>query len=112
MLNRKLLWRVGVPVVAIGILIAAMTMWPERLTTGTAEGQWTCSMHPQIRLDKPGQCPICGMNLIPVSQLSELSETEKRAGIETEPVGYRELFKEVRTVGKLDYNERRVAYIE
>jgi Cu(I)/Ag(I) efflux system membrane fusion protein len=68
-------------------------------------------MHPQIRLDKPGQCPICGMNLIPVSQLSELSETEKRAGIETEPVGYRELFKEVRTVGKLDYNERRIAYI-
>ena len=20
---------------------------------------WTCSMHPQIRMDKPGKCPIC-----------------------------------------------------
>lgn len=109
--NRKLLFRLGVPLLVIGILIAAIAMWPERSTNATAEGQWTCSMHPQIRLDRPGQCPICGMNLIPVSQLSELSETERRAGIETEPVGHRELFKEVRTVGKLDYNERRIVYI-
>jgi Cu(I)/Ag(I) efflux system membrane fusion protein len=28
---------------------------------------WTCSMHSQIQLPKPGQCPICGMDLIPVS---------------------------------------------
>ncbi len=28
---------------------------------------WTCSMHPQIRQHEPGQCPICGMDLIPVS---------------------------------------------
>lgn len=111
MVNRKLLRRLGVPLLVIGILIAAIAMWPQRSQNATAEGEWTCSMHPQIRLDKPGQCPICGMNLIPVSQLSELSETEKRAGIETEPVGYRELYKEVRTVGKLDYNERRIAYI-
>ena len=27
---------------------------------------WTCSMHPQIKLPKPGKCPICGMNLIPL----------------------------------------------
>jgi Cu(I)/Ag(I) efflux system membrane fusion protein len=27
--------------------------------------KWTCPMHPQIIQDKPGQCPICGMNLVP-----------------------------------------------
>ncbi len=27
---------------------------------------WTCSMHPQIRQGEPGDCPICGMDLIPV----------------------------------------------
>jgi Cu(I)/Ag(I) efflux system membrane fusion protein len=32
---------------------------------------WTCSMHPQIRSNKPGKCPICGMKLIPVDQLSQ-----------------------------------------
>ena len=29
---------------------------------------WTCSMHPQIHQDGPGQCPICGMDLIPLKQ--------------------------------------------
>ncbi len=27
--------------------------------------QWTCSMHPQILRQEPGDCPICGMDLIP-----------------------------------------------
>ena len=27
---------------------------------------YTCSMHPQILLDHPGDCPICGMKLVPV----------------------------------------------
>ena len=26
---------------------------------------WTCSMHPQVRQPEPGDCPICGMDLIP-----------------------------------------------
>ncbi len=30
---------------------------------------WTCSMHPQIKQDKPGDCPICGMDLIPLSSM-------------------------------------------
>ena len=25
---------------------------------------WTCSMHPDIAKSGPGQCPICGMNLV------------------------------------------------
>ena len=27
---------------------------------------WTCGMHPQVKQDKPGNCPICNMNLVPV----------------------------------------------
>ena len=27
--------------------------------------KWTCSMHPQIMKSEPGDCPICGMDLIP-----------------------------------------------
>lgn len=26
---------------------------------------WTCSMHPQIMQPEPGDCPLCGMDLIP-----------------------------------------------
>tara|TARA_R110000737_G_scaffold131637_1_gene163399 strand:- start:1877 stop:3673 length:1797 start_codon:yes stop_codon:yes gene_type:complete len=32
----------------------------------STEEIWTCSMHPQIRLPEPGDCPICGMDLIPL----------------------------------------------
>lgn len=32
---------------------------------------WTCSMHPQILQPEPGQCPICGMDLIPAESGSE-----------------------------------------
>ena len=28
-------------------------------------GVWTCSMHPQIRQDKPGKCPICDVSAPP-----------------------------------------------
>ncbi|SDA74900.1 membrane fusion protein, Cu(I)/Ag(I) efflux system [Algoriphagus alkaliphilus] len=31
---------------------------------------WTCSMHPQVKLSEPGDCPLCGMDLIPVSTSS------------------------------------------
>ena len=25
---------------------------------------YTCTMHPEVRSDKPGDCPICGMKLV------------------------------------------------
>ncbi|ALM20309.1 RND transporter [Nonlabens sp. MIC269] len=38
----------------------------EHSHTETTESQmWTCSMHPQIMQPEPGDCPICGMDLIP-----------------------------------------------
>ncbi len=33
--------------------------------------KYTCSMHPEIISDKPGKCPKCGMDLIPVSASSQ-----------------------------------------
>jgi Cu(I)/Ag(I) efflux system membrane fusion protein len=111
MVNRKLLWRLGVALLLVAVLLAALAMWPRRSAEEATAGQWTCSMHPEVRQNKPGQCPICGMNLIPVEQLTKLAGLEERAGIETEPVAYRALAKEIRTVGKLDYNERRVAVL-
>lgn len=42
----------------------------EGLEMGAAPGAiWTCPMHPQIREDEPGTCPLCGMALEPESAL-------------------------------------------
>ena len=30
----------------------------------TAKEVYTCPMHPEIAMDKPGKCPKCGMNLV------------------------------------------------
>ena len=83
---------------------------------------WTCSMHPQIRQPKPGQCPLCGMDLIPVTDSSgdkaagptelRLSEkARKLAEIQTTAVERRPVTAEVRMVGKVDYDETRLSYI-
>src|SRR3954471_24725932 len=32
---------------------------------------WTCPMHPEIRRDGPGSCPICGMALEPLEPTAE-----------------------------------------
>ncbi|HSM13092.1 MAG TPA: efflux RND transporter periplasmic adaptor subunit [Thermoanaerobaculia bacterium] len=31
-----------------------------------AQQLWTCGMHPEVIQDHPGQCPICGMDLVPI----------------------------------------------
>ncbi|AQS92550.1 efflux transporter periplasmic adaptor subunit [Polaribacter sp. BM10] len=37
----------------------------------TKSQMWTCSMHPQIMKSEPGDCPICGMDLIPAENSSD-----------------------------------------
>ena len=31
--------------------------------TNTVSSEYTCPMHPEVKSDKPGQCPNCGMDL-------------------------------------------------
>ncbi len=84
---------------------------------------WTCAMHPQIRQPAPGKCPICGMDLIPVisdgsmgtalglRQLKLSPHAQKLAEIQTAPVERKFAAVEVRMVGKVDYDETKLAYI-
>jgi RND family efflux transporter MFP subunit len=49
-------------------LVAGLLWSSRKATTAPSEAAtlWTCSMHPQVLQDKPGACPICGMQLTPV----------------------------------------------
>ncbi len=79
---------------------------------------WTCSMHPQIRSPKPGICPICNMDLIPVEKttgglrtLSFSPEAVALMSIESVPVEKRYVQHKIRMVGKVDYDETALGYI-
>lgn len=76
---------------------------------------WTCAMHPQIRMDKPGKCPICGMDLIPLQKLNpqiddnaiEMSESAmKLADIQTSMVVKGLASKTLPLYGKIKPDEK------
>ena len=77
-----------------------------------AETNYTCPMHPQIVQNEPGTCPICHMDLVPVSQSGEnegelmLSESQIALGnIKTKQVRYGDVASNTILTGKLVLDE-------
>ncbi|MCT4586846.1 MAG: efflux RND transporter periplasmic adaptor subunit [Carboxylicivirga sp.] len=124
--NYKLVLGVLIVGLAIGWIVA-----PNGNTNGAEDDHvghnhaeaaitWTCSMHPQIKQDKPGLCPICAMDLIPLSPMggaenadpNEIVMSEsaaKLAEIQTSIVAYGKPNKSIYMQGKLQVDERRIA---
>ncbi len=100
---------------------------------------YTCGMHPTVRCSPEDyaagndSCPICKMDLIPVykedqamagHEAEEHEEHAEReivlqlsaraqalAHVKTEEVQFRHLFKEIKTVGEMGFDERKVASV-
>ncbi len=81
------------------------------------EVEYTCSMHPQVRQDEPGDCPICGMDLIPASDeddiqqddpfLFTMTETHSTwANVRTQTVEATHAGVTTRLTGKVAVNEK------
>lgn len=124
-------WLVTGVVISVTFVIACGIAYLVGLNQGSKSTQtesskeeattWTCSMHPQVKLPKPGKCPICFMDLIPLkkdegesSHPRELTMTPSAmalAEIQTTPVQRRFVTNSVRMVGKVDYDETKLAYI-
>lgn len=53
-------------IIAIMVMAATLTACTDEKHQHTAEAKttYTCPMHPQIVQEKPGTCPICGMDLV------------------------------------------------
>src|SRR5690625_333182 len=138
MMNRKTLFSILAGAAALLVLLAGIwigrTTGPETVSAGapdehvheaaeTVETIWTCSMHPQVRQPAPGQCPICGMDLIPAASgagdeiagdLPRLVLSDRAVAlidVRTWPVERREVEREIRLPGMIDYDERRVGTI-
>ena len=82
--------------------------------------KYVCPMHPQIVRGEPGNCPICGMDLV----LKQLDQTEDKhpavevshaviqsLGVRTERAKLDTLWKFIQTVGRVDYDETRLVHM-
>lgn len=83
----------------------------------TSTVEYTCSMHPQVRQDEPGDCPLCGMDLIPVADeddpqdedpfLFTIRESHRTwANVRTQKVEAVYTGMTLRLTGKVAVNER------
>jgi membrane fusion protein, copper/silver efflux system len=87
--------------------------------TGTSEKKqtYTCSMHPQIVQDKPGTCPICGMDLVLFDKNNKdafltLSESQVTlANVSTVTVGSAALTNFKQLNGRLNTDPQQSAYV-
>lgn len=110
----------------IGIIIAVITVLPVFISCkgkpGTKAGQekvqtYTCPMHPQIISEKPGTCPICGMDLVPFDKTNmadflTLSEPQQAlANVRTDTVrsGSFSTFKQLN--GRLVVNPEQTEFV-
>lgn len=94
----------------------------ETHTNEQGEIVYTCSMHPQVRENEPGNCPICGMELIPAGD-SERGATDndytltmtnaavKLAEIQTSPVEYGSAVHTFTLPGKVVENQNNVSSV-
>ncbi len=81
---------------------------------------YQCSMHPNIISDKPGNCPICGMELQPVRKVNaagipgrgvvDLTDQQRQlVNIRTVAVKETDVDRSVRAVGVVTYDQSKVA---
>jgi membrane fusion protein, copper/silver efflux system len=78
---------------------------------------YTCTMHPQVHLDKPGVCPICGMELVKASNSRKMEgigaeamvplndRDQLLANVSTVKIGYETVEHSVRAFGTLEIAE-------
>ncbi len=82
--------------------------------------KYVCPMHPQIIKDEEGSCPICGMDLVPKMidpntgkhpAVSVKGEIIQSMGLRTEAVRKDTLWRFIRTVGRVEYNETKLIHL-
>lgn len=91
-------------------------------TNERGEIVYTCSMHPSVRQNEPGNCPICGMELIPAGSSEGMQEENpyeltmtpaaiRLAEVQTTEISRGTATKTVRMPGKITVDETRTSSI-
>jgi membrane fusion protein, copper/silver efflux system len=76
---------------------------------------YTCPMHPSIKQHEPGRCPICGMDLVAVSEEQQrqgivlLDDARRQSiGVRTHTIAEAPMRRELRAPGRVVYDESRL----
>lgn len=76
---------------------------------------YTCSMHPSVRQQTAGACPICNMDLTPVTKEDQRTGEilvdavrRQRIGVRTEVAQIRGMTRSIRVVGEVAWDESRL----
>ncbi len=80
---------------------------------------YTCSMHPQVHEEHPGNCPICGMNLIAVTKTNSTStqqihlspEQIKLGNIQADTIGKGSIGNKTVLTGTLNFNQDKLSSV-
>jgi multidrug efflux pump subunit AcrA (membrane-fusion protein) len=100
---------------------------PEHAPNATSRAtMWHCPMHPSYRSDRPGKCPICNMDLVPLGDETERAapdliagrapvtispERQGLAGIRTSTVVREAFSRTIRASARVDVDERKLARV-
>jgi Cu(I)/Ag(I) efflux system membrane fusion protein len=78
-----------------------------------AVAHYTCPMHPAVKQAGPGQCPICGMDLTPVTRAEVESGVilvddarRQRIGLKTARAEVAPMDLSIRALGRVTYDEK------
>lgn len=87
----------------------------EPAADGGETDHYTCSMHPSVHQSGPGKCPICGMELIPVSKeqvragvVTIPAARQQLIGVRTSEVRSAKMVRSLRAIGRLTYDESKL----
>ena len=131
-MNRSV--KVAIPIVLILLAAAGggYYLWQQKQSPAAADKsakaevvQYTCAMHPFIIKDKPGTCPICGMQLIKKVQGTQATAEEQKmlghvslsptqavmANVATVLADFTPLSKEINATGIVQYDQSRQAKV-
>jgi Cu(I)/Ag(I) efflux system membrane fusion protein len=123
-------------VIALTVVIAAIVWWSLRVGNRASETTpdgvpasadtaaieyYTCTMHPSVRETKPGRCPICNMDLVPVRSavpadtvgvdltFSVSPAKQQLIGVTFATVEHKDLHHVIRAYGRVSPDETRAA---